>query len=634
MHNHYHPHQHQHQHPLQPPPPLPPSFAGAGQMLYVALPQPPNPGFQYQQHSPPNAPPQHGPPSYVLQQAPSTPAGFQYYQVPAPFVTAPNMSYYSVQHDQMSAPAQLPEQVAFLMQPQLAVPVSQHGVMQNTVTYPHPPAQLWAPHLSIHPVRSPYPAQGRAVTAARYAPPQNVNAALSTAGVGLPSKPTRAHIGTALDNEIRIANHKLVDYATSFDSMHREKALLHIEALQRNITDFRATDAEIFCHLRHQAVSPLLRVLIHEFTSSGEVLPRALVADLTQFRGILWMSCLESALFPWLSESASDTVPVSPDTAAASRLIQSLANIASSVAATQRGCITLMRAASAVHHMPSLISLVVEMCTALAPQTLRDEHGAFVLCHLLCGLDDASFSPAPSSAECDSARQVHGFLSQQRDDEVRANHIFDISRWAQDLRQTDDRPLRAECHPNVWAAFVDAVLVALHRQLDVVVRGRQQCFVLWHTFRRVPILQLARGRELLGALGSPSQIITWPPKAPPARSTAETDAVEPNGAPAVAVTPLDALCRSTAGRCALVALLNVLIGSPLLRTASDLSGHPHVQTFLASLRHLCVRGVPRVDRALETTLKMRPGMEFAGALEARLGALWQFVDSLDSQPAA
>jgi hypothetical protein len=82
-----------------------------------------------------------------------------------------------------------------------------------------------------------------------------------------------------------------------------------------------------------------------------------------------------------------------------------------------------------------------------------------------------------------------------------------------------------------------------------------------------------------------------------------------------------ALCRSTAGRCALCALLPhlaTILREPKSATPEQISA---VMACIGTLRQLHDAGLPTVDKSQEMTLKMRPGMEAAPQLETRVAVL-------------
>jgi hypothetical protein len=225
------------------------------------------------------------------------------------------------------------------------------------------------------------------------------------------------------------------------------------------------------------------------------------------------------------TSAAGSGEPPSTPLPVALRLIKLLEQNISIIGATQRGCITLMRVVSAIHHNAGLISAFLDALRAVTPALVADEHGAFVLCHIISGLDSRDAPPLSPDAAIESMQR---FRRTFVDTDARAAHLFDITRWAQESRhEVHLRVLRDCADPVSWNAFVDALFEALLIHLESVLRGRQQCFVLWHALRRLPVTRLHSGLRLLHALASIQPTVQWPPRSlnrsfslPPAQTPA------------------------------------------------------------------------------------------------------------------
>jgi len=455
--------------------------------------------------------------------------------------------------------------------------------------------------------------------------------------------------------------------SSALAAMSSDTDALPVRALQ----DFRemceskkATDGEMYAALRTEMSEAAFDAFVTLYQRSP--LPRCLLDDLTEARGILWLAVFDACCCP----TADATTTATERAAIGLELLKPILELAAVLAASQRGCIALMRVVSAVHHDGRLLTAVVrDMLAKHAAVLLTDERASYVLCHSIAGLH----APSPNAA-VDASSFAKRFATHAD----RANYLLDITSWAagEDAAQPlfHTRDARNTCDPESWAAFVDRVCAALIEHADVVLRGRQQCFVLWHVVRRWPVLQLPRGAELLNTYCSPIPCVPWPPPPPMAASasgggTSVSGSQQMHGltrapgsprsfsasgerlglslsashesqgllsassAASISVgvhTPMNTLCRSTPGRCALAALLEratEALQQPTGDDAVDEEVASRVRAVVDAARLLSAGGLPSVDRRLEATMKRRPGMEAARTVDSRVDELLAVASS-------
>ena len=202
----------------------------------------------------------------------------------------------------------------------------------------------------------------------------------------------------------------------------------------------------------------------------------------------------------------------------------------------------------------------------------------------------------------------------------RAVYIVDFANWLGFASADPSSPegTRNTCEAATWTAFTDQLYMALSSRLAQVFAGRQQCFVLWHVLRRTEVFASAPGRRLLLDLADPTPCFPWPlSSSTPCEDAATPSAVQQPLSSNPKFAALHVLCKSTAGRCAMVSLLARL----------DAQNRQHDDDVIAALRASLIllheAGIPAIDRRQEQTLKMRSGMEIASALEGKLEEFWE-----------
>uniref|UniRef100_A0A7S1L7N9 Uncharacterized protein n=1 Tax=Neobodo designis TaxID=312471 RepID=A0A7S1L7N9_NEODS len=433
-----------------------------------------------------------------------------------------------------------------------------------------------------------------------------------------------------------------------------------IASLQRLLSHARVTDGKAHAAwLVVDNASASLAVARFAAASGSLVACATLNADVVEHRGRLAVAALDHLLLTsdrLRAKNAGVSVPPEGSDSdefrsAAKGLVLVLVGCLREASETHRGCIALMRVLSAIHHDRELVTSFIAALTPLTAAFLCGPQRPYLVCHIVCGLRPPPASPPPPSA---TERQAiaHGAPGAE---EARAEHVIEFLPWTQAIDGAEaagDAAAvallgRDRCDAAVWHGFISAVLRELRNHLDAVLEGRQTCVALWHVFRRIRVLRYgADGVALLAALASDEARAVWPPPAfvsatagGGSREGEEHGAqtMPPSatdGGASIRVTPLNALCRSTAGRTALVSLFDSLEGEA---KAADAPGDPcAADTLIRQLRAafaaLVAGAVPPVDAAQERTLKLRPGMEAAATLETRIAQFLELTAEVASAP--
>jgi len=435
---------------------------------------------------------------------------------------------------------------------------------------------------------------------------------------------------------------------SAVDGATADTAAAAFSSLSDGLANMKATDADIhaaFLEVLPSSAASHLARFVSSFAGRISTCSE-LWTDLTERRGSLCVAVVDVLL---------NVVATSPNTSAAEEaendaalVVDAISTGVKELAVTQRGCITLMRLVSAVHHRKRLIDRVITSLRDNVAPLLDGVHSPYVFGHVLSGLhaprtpeagdvdyaasgtDDVAIPSLPSTL-------AGGCVEPTR---RRAMYIIDFAPWLQ-LADAPSPPFggqRDRCSRETWIAFASALCNALRNHLRVVLFGRQQCFVLWHALRRLPVFELESGAALLASLASPIQTAVWPPPGKPGVSSGtepEAGSTLPSQTTAV-LSPFQALCRSTAGRCALVVLLKQLAEYiPRRSKPCPTAATPRkdlLELIASAFVRLAQDGVPIADRSQELTLKMRPGMDAAATLETTLSR-WM-DESITPSPSA
>jgi hypothetical protein len=401
-------------------------------------------------------------------------------------------------------------------------------------------------------------------------------------------------------------------------------AMPHFEALLSAVHGTDATDADVHRTLLSMRPSALCHALLSLCATETLDSAPCLRRDLIDLRGAVTVALIDVLLLTHHRVSEEEFIRSEPGSTVLRYLARVVLPAITDLAATQRGCVTIMRLVSCVHHVSALLTPLIAALTRCIEFLLLGAHSPYVLCHVLAGLcrpalksTYATIMPSPptllSSADLVTVGSPDWCAR-------RSAYIIEFAPWiaAVTAAPSEDTMvlLRDLCDTRVWDGFVSAVLAALRVHADTVLRGRQQCFVLWHALRRVDVLRHADGLALLGVLATPTACVAWPQQQHMSPSNATT-----TPSPATFLVPLAALCRSTAGRCAMAALLHHVAVAVKDVHALDAQGQDVVRRCIVAVRRVAEGGIPTIDKGQEASLKMRPGMEVAATVESSIREL-------------